>query len=36
MKKLVILGNGGYAHTLIDVAEQLGYEILAVLDDKDE
>lgn len=36
MGKLVILGNGGYAHTLIDVAEQLGYEILAVLDDKDE
>lgn len=34
MKKLVILGNGGYAHTLIDVAEQLGYDILAVLDDK--
>lgn len=34
-KKLVILGNGGYSKTLQDVAEQLGYEILAVLDDKD-
>ena len=33
--KLVILGNGGYSQTLQDVAEQLGYEILAVLDDKD-
>ena len=32
--KLVILGNGGYSQTLQDVAEQLGYEILAVLDDK--
>ena len=34
--KLVILGNGGYSKTLQDVAEQLGYEIFAVLDDKDE
>lgn len=34
--KLVILGNGGYSKTLQDVAEQLGYDILAVLDDKDE
>ena len=33
--KLVILGNGGYIQTLQDVAEQFGYEILAVLDDKD-
>lgn len=28
--KLVILGNGGYSQTLQDVAEQLGYEILAI------
>ena len=35
MKKLVILGNGGYSRTLQDVAEQLGYNLLAVLDDKD-
>ena len=34
--RLVILGNGGYSKTLQDVAEQLGYDILAVLDDKDE
>ena len=34
MARLVILGNGGYSQTLQDVAEQLGYEILAVLDDK--
>ena len=34
--RLVILGNGGYSNTLQDVAEQLGYDILAVLDDKDE
>lgn len=36
MKKLVVLGNGGYSRTLQDVAEQLRYNILAVLDDKDE
>lgn len=36
MKKLVVLGNGGYSRTLQDVAEQLGHKILAVLDDKDE
>ena len=35
MKKLVVLGNGGYSRTLQDVAEQLGYNLLAVLDDKD-
>lgn len=34
MKKLVILGNGDYSRTLQDVAEQLGYNLLAVLDDK--
>lgn len=28
MKKLVILGNGGYSRTLQDVAEQLGYNLL--------
>ena len=36
MNKLVILGDGGYSRTLQDVAEQLWYEILVVLDDKDE
>lgn len=35
MKKIVLLGNGGYSRTLKDIAEQLGYLILAVLDDKD-
>lgn len=33
MKKLVILGAGGYGHTVADVAEKLGYEIIATLDD---
>lgn len=32
--KLVILGAGGYANTVSDIAEQLGYEIVAMLDDK--
>lgn len=32
MKRLVILGSGGYGHTVADVAEQLGYNIL-FLDD---
>lgn len=32
---LVILGQGGYAYTVKDVAEQLGYDITAMLDDKD-
>ena len=31
-KKLIILGSGGYGHTVADVAEQLGYNIL-FLDD---
>lgn len=31
-KKLIILGSGGYGHTVADVAEQLGYKIL-LLDD---
>ena len=34
MKRLVILGSGGYGHTVADVAEQLGYNIL-FLDDAD-
>lgn len=33
MRKLVILGSGGYGKTVKDIAEQLGYEIIAVLDD---
>lgn len=33
-KKLVILGAGGYARTVADIAEQLDYQILAMLDDK--
>lgn len=32
--RLVILGAGGYANTVRDVAEQLNYEIVAMLDDK--
>lgn len=32
MKKLIILGAGGYGQTIADVAEQLGYET-AFLDD---
>ena len=31
-KKLIILGSGGYGHTVADVTEQLGYNIL-FLDD---
>lgn len=31
-KRLIILGSGGYGHTVADVAEQLGYNIL-FLDD---
>lgn len=34
MKRLVILGSGGYGRTVHDVAEQLGYSI-TVLDDSD-
>ena len=34
--KLVILGSGGYGNTVLDIAEQLGHEIVAILDDKDE
>ena len=34
MKKLLILGAGGYGKTILDVAEQLGcYEKIAFLDD---
>lgn len=32
--RLVILGAGGYANTVRDVAEQVGYKIVAMLDDK--
>ena len=32
MKRLVILGSGGYGHTVADVAEQLGYKVV-FLDD---
>ena len=32
--RLVILGAGRYASTVRDVAEQMGYEIVAMLDDK--
>lgn len=32
MKQLVILGSGGYGHTVADVAEQLGY-MITFLDD---
>ena len=34
MKKLVILGAGGYGRTVADVSEQLGYSTI-VLDDSD-
>ena len=34
MKRLVILGSGGYGRTVADVAHQLGYSII-VLDDTD-
>ena len=34
MKRLVILGSGGYGRTVYDVAEQIGYSI-TVLDDSD-
>ena len=33
MKKLLILGAGGYGKTVADVAAQLGYEKIAFLDD---
>ena len=33
-KKLVILGAGGYANTVKDVSEQLGYDVIAMLDDR--
>ena len=35
MKRLVILGFGGYGRTVYDVAEQLGYSI-TILDDSDK
>ena len=33
-RRLVILGSGGYGHTVADVAEQLGYKVV-FLDDAD-
>ena len=33
--RLVILGSGGYGRTLFDIAEQIGYNQIVVLDDKD-
>lgn len=35
MKRLAILGSGGYGRTVYDVAEELGYSI-TVLDDSDK
>ena len=34
MKKLIILGAGGYGHTVADVAQQIGYDVY-FLDDND-
>ena len=34
MKKLLILGAGGFGKTIADVAAQLGYEKIAFLDDR--
>ena len=34
MKRLIILGAGGYGKTVADVAAQLGYEEIAFLDDQ--
>lgn len=33
MKRLIILGSGGYGRTVLDIAEQLGYDPIIVLDD---
>ena len=33
--RLVILGSGGYGRTLFDIAEQIGYNQIVILDDKD-
>lgn len=33
--KLVILGAGGYGRTVQDIAEQLGYDSIVILDDAD-
>ena len=35
MNNLIILGSGGYGRTVLDIAEQLGYRNLIVLDDAD-
>lgn len=34
--RLVILGSGGYGRTLFDIAKQIGYNQIVVLDDKNE
>lgn len=31
---LIIVGAGGYASTVRNIAEQIGYEVVAMLDDK--
>lgn len=31
--RLIILGSGGYGRTVQDIAEQLGYDLIVVLDD---
>ena len=33
MKRIVILGSGGYGRTVADVAEQLGYFTIVLDDD---
>lgn len=35
VKNLIVMGAGGYARTVADIAEQLGYRVLAMLDDRD-
>ena len=33
--RLIILGSGGYGRSVLDIAEQLGYDPIIVLDDVD-
>lgn len=35
VRLLIILGSGGYGKTVLDIAEQLGYNPIIVLDDAD-
>lgn len=35
LKPLIILGSGGYGKTVLDIAEQVGYNSIIVLDDAD-